>query len=110
MERPVFLHAITSASDATDTHDARTSIADRNCRGALPHSGVASSRRSIRHVSLSKYGERAASQLWAAPAASAGGMQTQFLKNLGIMGGLLMIAVAGIRENEFVRPHGQTVQ
>lgn len=32
---------------------------------------------------------------WAAPAATAGGMQTQFLKNLGIMGGLLMIAARG---------------
>jgi putative oxidoreductase len=32
---------------------------------------------------------------WAAQGASAGGMQTQFLKNLGIMGGLLMIAANG---------------
>jgi putative oxidoreductase len=32
---------------------------------------------------------------WAQPGASAGGMQTQFLKNLGIMGGLLMIAACG---------------
>src|SRR5215469_16672759 len=32
---------------------------------------------------------------WAAQGASAGGMQTQFLKNLGIMGGLLMIAAHG---------------
>jgi putative oxidoreductase len=32
---------------------------------------------------------------WALPGASAGGMQTQFLKNVGIMGGLLMIAAYG---------------
>ena len=32
---------------------------------------------------------------WAAQGASAGGMQTQFFKNLGIMGGLLMIAANG---------------
>ena len=32
---------------------------------------------------------------WAAHGASAGGMQTQFLKNVGIMGGLLMIAAHG---------------
>lgn len=32
---------------------------------------------------------------WALHGASAGGMQTQFLKNLGIMGGLLMIAAKG---------------
>ena len=32
---------------------------------------------------------------WALQGASAGGMQTQFLKNLGIMGGLLMIAASG---------------
>jgi putative oxidoreductase len=32
---------------------------------------------------------------WAVHGASAGGMQTQFLKNLGIMGGLLMIAAFG---------------
>ena len=32
---------------------------------------------------------------WVQPGASAGGMQTQFLKNVGIMGGLLMIAASG---------------
>lgn len=32
---------------------------------------------------------------WAVQGASAGGMQTQFFKNLGIMGGLLMIAAHG---------------
>jgi putative oxidoreductase len=32
---------------------------------------------------------------WAVHGASAGGMQTQFLKNVGIMGGLLMIADSG---------------
>lgn len=32
---------------------------------------------------------------WALHGASAGGMQTQFLKNVGIMGGLLMIAANG---------------
>jgi putative oxidoreductase len=32
---------------------------------------------------------------WALPGGSAGGMQTQFLKNVGIMGGLLMIAAFG---------------
>ncbi len=32
---------------------------------------------------------------WALHGASAGGMQTQFLKNVGIMGGLLMIASSG---------------
>jgi putative oxidoreductase len=32
---------------------------------------------------------------WALPGATAGGMQTQFLKNVGIMGGLLMIAAYG---------------
>ena len=32
---------------------------------------------------------------WAQQGASAGGMQTQFLKNIGIMGGLLMIAASG---------------
>lgn len=32
---------------------------------------------------------------WAAQGIAAGGMQTQFLKNLGIMGGLLMIAAYG---------------
>lgn len=32
---------------------------------------------------------------WAQHGASAGGMQTQFLKNVGIMGGLLMIAACG---------------
>ena len=32
---------------------------------------------------------------WAANRATAGGMQTQFLKNLGIMAGLLMIAAHG---------------
>jgi putative oxidoreductase len=32
---------------------------------------------------------------WAVHGASAGGMQTQFLKNVGIMGGLLMIAANG---------------
>jgi putative oxidoreductase len=32
---------------------------------------------------------------WALPGASAGGTQTQFLKNVGIMGGLLMIAAFG---------------
>jgi len=32
---------------------------------------------------------------WALQGASAGSMQTQFLKNLGIMGGLLMIAACG---------------
>lgn len=32
---------------------------------------------------------------WALHGASAGGMQTQFLKNVGIMGGLLMIAASG---------------
>jgi putative oxidoreductase len=32
---------------------------------------------------------------WAAQGMTAGGMQTQFLKNLGIMGGLLMIAASG---------------
>lgn len=32
---------------------------------------------------------------WATHGASAGGMQTQFLKNLAIMGGLLMIAANG---------------
>ena len=32
---------------------------------------------------------------WAATGAQAGGMQTQFLKNVGIMGGLLMIAAYG---------------
>lgn len=32
---------------------------------------------------------------WAAQGMAAGGMQTQFLKNVGIMGGLLMIAASG---------------
>jgi putative oxidoreductase len=32
---------------------------------------------------------------WALDGASAGGMQTQFLKNVGIMGGLLMISASG---------------
>jgi putative oxidoreductase len=32
---------------------------------------------------------------WAAQGLAAGGMQTQFLKNLGIMGGLLMVAAFG---------------
>ena len=32
---------------------------------------------------------------WAAQGMTAGGMQTQFLKNLGIMGGLLMISAHG---------------
>lgn len=32
---------------------------------------------------------------WALPAAQAGGMQTQFMKNIAIMGGLLMIAAFG---------------
>lgn len=32
---------------------------------------------------------------WAAQGMAAGGMQTQFLKNIGIMGGLLMIAAHG---------------
>ena len=32
---------------------------------------------------------------WAAQGASGGGMQTQFFKNVGIMGGLLMIAAYG---------------
>ena len=32
---------------------------------------------------------------WAAQGMAAAGMQTQFLKNVGIMGGLLMIAAAG---------------
>ncbi len=32
---------------------------------------------------------------WAQHGASARGMQTQFLKNAGIMGGLLMIAASG---------------
>lgn len=32
---------------------------------------------------------------WALPAAQAGGMQTQFMKNIGIMAGLLMIAAYG---------------
>jgi putative oxidoreductase len=32
---------------------------------------------------------------WAAQGMIAGGMQTQFLKNIGIMGGLLMIAASG---------------
>jgi uncharacterized membrane protein YphA (DoxX/SURF4 family) len=32
---------------------------------------------------------------WALHGASAGGMQTQFLKNVGITGGLLMIAARG---------------
>lgn len=32
---------------------------------------------------------------WAAQGMAAGGMQTQFLKNVGIMGGLLMIAAYG---------------
>ncbi|HET9282299.1 MAG TPA: DoxX family protein [Candidatus Angelobacter sp.] len=32
---------------------------------------------------------------WAAQGMAAGGMQTQFLKNVGIMGGLLMIAAHG---------------
>jgi putative oxidoreductase len=32
---------------------------------------------------------------WAAQGMAAGGMQTQFLKNIGIMGGLLMIAADG---------------
>ena len=32
---------------------------------------------------------------WAAQGIAAGGMQTQFLKNVGIMGGLLMIASHG---------------
>jgi putative oxidoreductase len=32
---------------------------------------------------------------WALPGANAGGAQTQFLKNVGIMGGLLMIAASG---------------
>jgi putative oxidoreductase len=32
---------------------------------------------------------------WAVHGSSAGGMQTQFLKNLGLMGGLLMIASFG---------------
>lgn len=32
---------------------------------------------------------------WAAQGMAAGGMQTQFLKNVGIMGGLLMIAANG---------------
>src|SRR5215472_8302074 len=32
---------------------------------------------------------------WAAQGATAGGMQKQFLKNIGIMGGLLMIAASG---------------
>ena len=32
---------------------------------------------------------------WAAQGAAAGGMQTQFLKNVGIMGGLLMVAAHG---------------
>ncbi len=32
---------------------------------------------------------------WALHGASAGGTQTQFLKNVGIMGGLLMIASSG---------------
>ena len=32
---------------------------------------------------------------WAQHGASAGGMQTQFLKNIAIMGGLLMIAARG---------------
>ena len=32
---------------------------------------------------------------WTLPAAQAGGMQTQFMKNIGIMGGLLMIAAYG---------------
>ena len=32
---------------------------------------------------------------WAAQGIAAGGMQTQFLKNVGIMGGLLMIAACG---------------
>ena len=32
---------------------------------------------------------------WAFQGMTAGGMQTQFLKNVGIMGGLLMIAACG---------------
>ena len=32
---------------------------------------------------------------WALTGMSAGAMQTQFLKNVGIMGGLLMIAASG---------------
>jgi putative oxidoreductase len=32
---------------------------------------------------------------WALHGGSAGGMQTQFLKNVGIMGGLLMISASG---------------
>jgi uncharacterized membrane protein YphA (DoxX/SURF4 family) len=32
---------------------------------------------------------------WAPHGASAGGMQTQFLKNVGILGALLMIAASG---------------
>jgi len=32
---------------------------------------------------------------WAMPAASAGGAQTQFMKNIGIAGGLLLIAAYG---------------
>jgi putative oxidoreductase len=32
---------------------------------------------------------------WSAPAASAGNLQTHFLKNMGVAGGLLMIAVYG---------------
>lgn len=32
---------------------------------------------------------------WAVQGASGGGMQTQFLKNIGIMGGLLMLAASG---------------
>src|SRR6185437_16602754 len=97
MERAGFLHAVPPPAGAVDTHDAGGGIVDRSGRSPLPHCGVASSRRSLRHVSLPNLGVVSVllHNFWAFQGMTAGGMQTQFLKNVGIMGGLLMIAACG---------------
>jgi len=68
---------------------------DRGGRSAVLASWLESPGCSIHHVPLFGDGERAVAQLWALHGASAGGMQTQFLKSVGVMGGLLMIAASG---------------
>src|SRR6185437_3303543 len=67
MERAGFLHAVPPPAGAVDTHDAGGGIVDRSGRSPLPHCWVAGSRRSLRHVSLPRPGERAPTQLLGLP-------------------------------------------
>jgi putative oxidoreductase len=95
MERPGFLHAIPPIASAIDTCNARDGVVDRSWRSTVLLAGWYA--RAAAFVMFLYLGIVSVllNNFWVLHGASAGGMQTQFLKNLGIMGGLLMLAASG---------------